>query len=227
MNVFKTESTENWPNLDCGWVDCMGKRGNHWYHPDSQAGPLSTNGGLFGAFHLQRRDEGAVACCTHGGQEEDAGVHVHGGHRADNLTHHPAEGPAEVQSRVHRPEGQGEDELKVSERQAHHIAINGWVVLPVAGMQKEQRQQVTHKTECTDHQVDQRNDYTHLWISETEGQVLCKKVINKNTVKTLRVQSYTILSMFGPFTFEPPLFEVPKIKWPVWWLKNYAAIMNW
>lgn len=115
------------------------------------------------AVHFQRGNQGAVAGHTHGSEEEDAGVHVQGGDGAHNLAHDPAEGPAEVQHRVHGPERQCEDKLDVRQRQAHHEAVDGGVVLaPAAGVEQEERQEVTHKPQNTHHQVDQGNENAHL-----------------------------------------------------------------
>lgn len=100
---------------------------------------------------------------THGGEEEDAGVHVQGGDRAHDLTHDPAEGPAEVQHRVHGPEGQGEDELEVRQRQADHKAVDGRVVVTrTAETEQEESEEVTHKPQDTHHQVHQSNEDSHL-----------------------------------------------------------------
>lgn len=104
-----------------------------------------------------------VAGHAHGGEEEDAGVHVHGGDRAHDLAHDPAKGPAEVQQGVHSPEGQGEDELEVCQRQAHHEAVDRRVVLATAArVEQEQSQEVTHKPQDTHHQVHQGDDNSYL-----------------------------------------------------------------
>lgn len=100
---------------------------------------------------------------AHGGKEENAGVHVHGSDRAHNLAHDPAEGPAEVQHRVHGPKGQGEDELQVCDGQAHHEAVHGRVVVALAtGVEQEEGQEITHKPQDTHHQVDQSDENSHL-----------------------------------------------------------------
>lgn len=126
------------------------------------------------AVHLQRGNQGAVAGHTHGSEEEDAGVHVQGGDRTHNLAHDPAKGPAEVQHCVHGPEGQGEDKLEVRECQAHHEAVDGRVVLaPAAGVEQEERQEVTHKPQDAHHQVDQGNENSHLSKTCNDVFVLC------------------------------------------------------
>ena len=139
-------------NLDCGGVEGMRQRSHQWHHPDGQTAPLGPSSGDPRAFHLQWGSQGAVAGHTHGGEEVDAGVHVHGRDRADDLAHDAAERPAEVQHRVYGPERQGQDELEVGQRQAHHEAVNGGVVVaPAAGVEQEQCQEVTHKPQHTHH----------------------------------------------------------------------------
>lgn len=150
-------------DLNCGGVERMGQRGHQGHHPQGRAGPLGSGCGSSGAAHFQGGDQGVVTGHAHGGEEENAGVHVHGGDRAHDLAHDPAEGPAEVQHRVHGPEGQGEDELQVGDGQAHHEAVDGRVVVtPAARVEQEEGQEVTHKPQDTHHQVDQSDENPHL-----------------------------------------------------------------
>lgn len=132
------------------------------HHPNGQAGPFGTSSGRPRALHPQRRHQHAVAGHAHGGEEEYAGVHIQGGDRAHHLAHDSAKRPAEVQSRVHGPEGQSEDELEVCQCQAHHKAVDRRVVARVVGVEQKERQEVTHKPQHAHHQVHQCNEDTQL-----------------------------------------------------------------
>lgn len=113
----------------------MGQRSHQRDHPNGRTDPLGAGHGDPGAAHLQGRNQGVVPGHAHRREEENAGVHVHGGDRAHDLAHDAAEGPAEVQHSVHGPEGQGQDELEVCDGQAHHEAVDGGVVVaPAAGV---------------------------------------------------------------------------------------------
>lgn len=141
----------------------MRQRGHQRDRPNSQTGPLRSSGRPPRAGDLLRRDQQVVAGHAHGGEEEHAGVHVHRGDRAHDLTHDPAEGPAEVQDRVHGPEGQREDKLEVSQSQAYHKTVDGGVmVTSAAEVEQEECQEVTRKPQDTHDQVDQSDEDSHL-----------------------------------------------------------------
>lgn len=163
----------------------MRQCGHQRHHPNGWAGPLGPSGGAPWALHLQSSNQGAVACHAHGGEKEDTGVHVHGGDWAHDLAHDLPKGPAEVQQRVHGPEGQGEDELEVCESQAHHKAVNGGVVVSTAtGVKQEECQEVTHEPQNTYNQINQGNDNSYLSHTHTHIHVLCLKgVFSKHNWK--------------------------------------------
>uniref|UniRef100_A0A673WVJ0 Uncharacterized protein n=1 Tax=Salmo trutta TaxID=8032 RepID=A0A673WVJ0_SALTR len=71
----------------------------------------------------QRVHDGQVAVKAHGGETEDAGVHVEQHHVAADLAEGHTEGPVVAQCSVHCPQWQSQHEGQVSHGQVAYVDV--------------------------------------------------------------------------------------------------------
>jgi len=136
---------------DCGEDGCW-RGGDGGQGPQDDADPPDGAPGLSSAV-LQSWSHWPVACDAHRGQEEDARVHVHHGHREDDLTHGVSKRPAEVQRRVHGPERQSQNKLKICHGQIEDEKVYFGCASLLFHANKEDDQQVANQTYDANHRV--------------------------------------------------------------------------